>query len=95
MVDGDAVFAADGSHIGRLARLDDAWLTVRGEGHTFRIPRTGVAYEHDNRLFLTAPNRASAYLWRIDVGGASGIQGWWRRRVLGPSPRLLGGRLED
>ena len=95
MTKGDAVFAADGAHIGRLDGTDGEWLAVRGDGHTYRVPRTEVAAEHGSRIFLTAVNRAAAHLWRVDVGGAGGLRGWWERGVLGPSPRRLGGRLED
>lgn len=95
MTVGDAVFAADGAHIGRLDALDDEWLTVRGDGHAYRAPRDGVAYEEDGRVFLAAPNRNAVLLWRADVRGAGGLRGWWERRVLGPSPRRLGGHLAD
>lgn len=95
MAVGDAVFTADGSHLGRLAASDDAWLTITGDGHTFHVPRDKVAYEEGSRVFLAAPNRNAAHLWRVDVQRARGLRGWWERRVLGPSPRPLGGRLVD
>ena len=95
MTEGDAVFAADGAHIGYVAGLDAEWLTVKGEDYTYRIPRTGVAYEHENRVFLTAPNRSAAHLWRSDLQRRGGVRGWWDRWVLGPSRRPLGGRLTD
>ena len=91
----DAVFTADGAHIGRLTALDDARLTITGDGHTFRVPRDNVAREEERRIFLAAPNRNAAHLWRVDVQHAGGPRGWWERRVLGPSPRPLGGRLAD
>lgn len=95
MAKGDAVFAADGAHIGELDGIDGEWLTVRGDGHTYRVLRTEVAAEHDGRIFLTAANRAAAHIRRVDVGGAGGLRGWWERGVLGPSSRHLGGRLDD
>lgn len=95
MSEGDAVFAADGAHIGRLDHLDDDGLTIRGESYSYRVPRSGVAYEHENRVFLTAPNRSAAHLWRVDLPRRGGLRGWWDRRVLGPSPHTLGGRLAD
>lgn len=95
MTDGDAVFAHDGAHIGQIVALDDESLTVRGDGHTFRLPRDEVAYEHEGRVFLAARNRNAVHLWRVDVRDASGPRAWWERRVLGPSPHPPGGRLED
>jgi hypothetical protein len=95
MTVGDAVFAADGAHIGRLTALDEEWLTVTGEGHSYRVPRDKAAYTEQGRVFLAAPNRNAVHLWRVDVRGASGLRGWWERRVLGPSQRQLGGRLAD
>lgn len=95
MTEGDAVFAADGAHIGQIDGLDEEWLTVRGESYTYRLPRAEVAYEHENRVFLTAPNRSAAHLWRVDLQRRSGLRGWWDRHVLGPSPHHLGGRLTD
>jgi len=95
MTEGDAVFAFDSAHIGRLARLDDAWLTVEDGAHTFRFPRDKVAYEIEDRVFLAVPNRYAARLWRVDVRSTRGPRGWWERRILGPSPKPLGGRLHD
>ena len=60
MTEGDPVFTSDSAHIGRIAELDEGWLTVKGEGHTFRIPRDQVAYEHEDRVFVAAPNRNAA-----------------------------------
>lgn len=95
MTEGDAVFAYDGAHIGAISTLDEETLTVRGDGHTYCLPRGEVAYEHEGRVFLAARNRNAAHLWRVDVRGSTGLRGWWERRVLGPSPRLPGGRLDD
>lgn len=95
MTDGDAVFSADGAHIGRISAFDDVSVEIRGDGHLFRVPRDKVAYERDGRVFLTLDNRNAARLWRVDVRRASGPRGWWERRVLGPSPRRLGGHLDD
>lgn len=95
MTDGDTVFALDGARIGRITALDEEALTMRGDGHTFKVARGEVAYEHESRVFLTARNRSAAGLWRVDVRNSGGLRGWWQRRVLGPSPRLPGGRLSD
>ncbi len=95
MTEGDAVFAADGAHIGQVNGLDEEWLSVEGEDYSYRIPRTCVAYEHENRVFLTAPNRGAAHLWRPDLQRRRGVRGWWDRWVLGPSRQPLGGRLTD
>ena len=95
MREGDPVFAADGAHLGHLDGFDEEWLTVRGHDHTFRLPRTQVAYERDKRVFLAAADRNAARLWRTDVRHAGGLRGWWERWVLGPSPHRLGGKLDD
>ena len=92
---GDAVFAFDSAHIGRLAALDDECLTVEDGAHTFRFPRDKVAYEVEGRVFLAVPNRYAARLWRVDVRSTRGLRGWWERRILGPSPHPLGGHLDD
>ena len=89
------MFAADGAHLGRLESCDDEWLTVRGHDHTFRVPRTQVADERDNRVFLAVADRNAAHLWRTDVRRARGLRGWWERWVLGPSPHRPGGKLDD
>jgi hypothetical protein len=95
MTQGDPVFAADGAHLGHLGGFDEEWLTVRGHDHTFCVPRTQVAEERDNRVFLAAADRNAARLWRTDVRRARGLRGWWERWVLGPSPHGLGGKLDD
>ena len=101
MTEGDTIFTHDGAHIGRLDALDDEWLHVRGDAHTFRFPRDMVAYESEDdgegpmRVFLSVPNRNAARLWRLDVCSTRGLRGWWERRILGPSPNPLGGPLRD
>jgi len=95
MKEGDAVFAADGAHVGRVEAVDGDSLSICGDHHTYRVPREEVAEESDGRIFLSARNRAAARLWRVDVAAAGGLRGWWQRRVLGPSPRTPGGRLDD
>jgi hypothetical protein len=95
MHEGDAVFAADGSHVGSVTVLDASSMTVGGEGHFWKIPRSAVAYESDERVFLSAPNRAAVDHWRSDVAAAGGLRGWWYRHILAPSPRPLGGHLGD
>jgi hypothetical protein len=95
MTEGDAVFAADGAHLGRLDGFDGEWLTVRGDDHTFRLPRTHVAYTRDKRVFLAVADRNAARLWRTDVRRAGGLRGWWERWVLSFSPHHLGGTLAD
>lgn len=95
MTDGDTVFAADGSHIGQIETLDEKMMRVRGSDHSYRVPRAEVDFETEARIFLRAPNRAAAHLWRVDVEAARGLRGWWQRRVLGPSPHRPGGHLDD
>ncbi len=95
MTHGDAVFAFDSAHLGRLTALDGEWLTVEDGAHIFRFPRDKVAYEIENRVFLSVPNRYAARLWRADIRSTRGLRGWWERRILGPSPRPLGGPLHD
>jgi hypothetical protein len=95
MTEGDAVFARDSAHIGRLEGLDDEGLTVKDGVHIFRFPRDKVAYEVESRVFLAVPNRYAARLWRVDIRPTCGLRGWWERRILGPSPKPLGGPLHD
>jgi hypothetical protein len=95
MQEGDAVFAADGSHVGRLSAVDADTLIVGAEGHRWVVPRSAVANEVEGRIFLSAPNRAAVDNWRSDVASAGGVRGWWYRRVLAPVPRPLGGHLGD
>ena len=95
MTKGDTVFAADGARIGRLYDVDADWLTVCGDGHTFRLPRAELAFERDHRLFLSATSRSAVRSSRIDLSHESRLFGWWDRSVMGESPDKLGGRLED
>ncbi len=95
MQEGDAVFAADGSHVGQLTALDADTIAVGAEVHRWRIPRSAVAYEADGRIFHSAPNRAGVDRWRDDVAAAGGLRGWWYRRILDGTPRPLGGHLGD
>ena len=92
---GDAVFAADGAHLGRLKAIDDETLTVGGGGRIWRVPRDQADGEGEGRIFIQARSRAAANCWRVDVVAARGLRGWWERRVLGPASRLPGGRLDD
>ena len=95
MQEGDAVFAADGSHVGLLTALDADTISVGAEGHQWGIPRSAVAYEVDGRIFLSAPNRAAVDHWRGEIAAAGGLRGWWYRRILAGTSRPLGGHLGD
>lgn len=95
MANEETVYSADGAFIGLLRRSEATELEVEGDGKHYRIPAEGVAYTHESRHFLKARNRAEAEQWRIDLQQASGLRGWWYRRVLGPSPRRPGGPLGD
>ena len=94
---GDSVFGADSAHVGHLTAFDDEWLTVRDHNYGYKIPRSEFAYESEEggRVFLKARNRSAVRLYREDVVRATGLRAWFERRVLGPSPRWVGGRLFD